>query len=95
MNCPEEHHSDSIGYWKSNKTLDSRTPVINDVLGEFSVEVVSHKWTDDRYPYNDEIYEIAKNVKHLVFRGEAETKRDLWEQQKKEILKISIKEKRR
>ena len=53
--------------------MDSRTPVTDDVLGEFPVEVVSHERTDDRYPYNDEIYKIAKNVKHLVFRGKAET----------------------
>ena len=95
VNSPKDEHSDGVGDWKCNEALNSRTPVVNDVLCQLFVEVIGHEWADNRRPKDDEVNEIVENVEKLIFWSQTEAKRYLWEQQEKEVLKISFEEKRR
>lgn len=94
VNSTKYHHSYSITYRISQKTLNSRSPVSDNVLCQFLVEIVGHERAYNRKPDNDEVKKVTDDIKYFVLGGETKPEGHLREEQEKEIMKITFEKER-
>ena len=92
VKCTQNQHSYRVCDGICQEAEDTGPPVVEDILGELAIEVVTEEAAHHREPEHEKVYYVAEGVKGFIFGAEAETHRYLAEKQETEVLQISVKE---